>query len=151
MDPAKARFLAEQTCRISCSNKTYNNPPIETSYLDCVQAKRPLPCDLCRVHYDLLEFPTLFPAYADESLLPSFSIPPVPAKRKKQKDQLKKKEIKLVREALISFEKQVWLQEHLYIPHRNIPHSFYLPSGVVDMVLINLLNTNHWIYSGRNL
>ncbi|THU99819.1 hypothetical protein K435DRAFT_855312 [Dendrothele bispora CBS 962.96] len=124
MDPAKV---------------TYTNPPIETSYLDCVQAKRLLPCDLCRARYNLLESPTLFPAYADESVLPLFHVPPIPAKHKKQKDQLKKNEIKLIRQELIAFEKQVWLDEHLYIPHRNIPRSFYLPSEVFDMVTIDLL------------
>ncbi|THU76480.1 hypothetical protein K435DRAFT_813373 [Dendrothele bispora CBS 962.96] len=40
---------------------------------------------------------------------------------------------------MITFEKQGWLHERLYVPHRNIPRSFYLPSEVVDMITVNLL------------
>ncbi|THU91468.1 hypothetical protein K435DRAFT_841004 [Dendrothele bispora CBS 962.96] len=71
MDPAKALFLAESSCRQARINKIYTNPPSETSYLDCIDAKRRLPCDLCRVRHDLLELNSVqFPPSVGEDVLP---------------------------------------------------------------------------------
>ncbi|THU94638.1 hypothetical protein K435DRAFT_860356 [Dendrothele bispora CBS 962.96] len=147
MDLPKARFLAEKTCRVSCINKIYNNPPIETSYLDCIQAKRRLPCDLCRARYDLLDLSAItFPSSADPSVLPPFDVSIKTAEKirkgRKRVDQLNKKEVVKVRQALDEFGTQVWLEERVRLPHRNIPQCFYLPSDIIDLVVSELLKIN---------
>ncbi|KAK7446005.1 hypothetical protein VKT23_014628 [Stygiomarasmius scandens] len=143
MDLAKAKFITEKTCRVSCINKIYNNPPAETSYLDCIQAKRRLPCDLCHARYDLLDVSVLtFPSSVGANVLAPFNIPTVSTvkrKGRKRLDELKKKEVEKVRGAFDRYEKQVWLEERTRLPHRNIPRCFYLPSEVVDLVASDLL------------
>ncbi|KAJ7885657.1 hypothetical protein B0H14DRAFT_3431613 [Mycena olivaceomarginata] len=44
MDTVKAQFLIEKWCYYSFLNRHYANPPLELTTLDCLAAKRPLPC-----------------------------------------------------------------------------------------------------------
>ncbi|THV01139.1 P-loop containing nucleoside triphosphate hydrolase protein [Dendrothele bispora CBS 962.96] len=71
LDFAKARFLTETICRVSCANRIYTNPPIDISYLDCIEARRRLPCDLCQRRYHIPSDPRLFPPSHDHNILPS--------------------------------------------------------------------------------
>ncbi|KAF5344533.1 hypothetical protein D9758_016475 [Tetrapyrgos nigripes] len=141
MDPIKASFLGESFCRPARLNRIYQNPDPETGYLDCIQAKRRLPCDLCRARYDLIVLPS-FPPSASTDVLPPFIVPPPVTnakKSKKRQDELKKKEIQLVRTALMDFDKQVWLEERTRLTHRNVPRSLYFPSEIIDILLTDLL------------
>ncbi|KAF9048057.1 P-loop containing nucleoside triphosphate hydrolase protein [Hymenopellis radicata] len=47
MDPAKAEVLTETICLVAAKNRRWQNPPIETTSLTCIEANRPLPCSLC--------------------------------------------------------------------------------------------------------
>ncbi|KAJ7336922.1 hypothetical protein DFH08DRAFT_964878 [Mycena albidolilacea] len=47
MEAVKAQFLVEKKCYYAFLSSLYGNPPLELTTLDCVAAKRPLPCSLC--------------------------------------------------------------------------------------------------------
>ncbi|KAJ7635589.1 P-loop containing nucleoside triphosphate hydrolase protein [Mycena polygramma] len=47
MPHEKALVLSETLCIIAAINRHYANPPLEITTLDCIAAKRPLPCSLC--------------------------------------------------------------------------------------------------------
>ncbi|KAF5335894.1 hypothetical protein D9758_017548 [Tetrapyrgos nigripes] len=49
MNHAIALVLTEKICYIVCINKIYQNPPLELASLDCLTAKRRVPCSLCTV------------------------------------------------------------------------------------------------------
>ncbi|THU86112.1 hypothetical protein K435DRAFT_822241 [Dendrothele bispora CBS 962.96] len=144
MDLAKSQFLTETICRISCLNKIYANPPIETSFLDCIQAKRRLPCDVCRTRYDLLDTSILaFPPSPHLSKLPPFEIhsdmSQINKKRGARADKPTKKEADSIRKGLAIYEREVYLEERLRLPHRNIPHSFYFPPKITDLISEEIL------------
>jgi hypothetical protein len=143
MDPSKASFLSESICYPSNLNQTYHNPPLDVSSLDCIKANRRLPCKLCCIRYHIPHDPRLFPPSPGSDILPLFPIssqtPNKKTKSKAKPDQLKKKEVEKVKTALIAYEKQVWLDERVRLPHRNIPRSFYLPKAVSELVLAEVL------------
>ncbi|THU95226.1 P-loop containing nucleoside triphosphate hydrolase protein [Dendrothele bispora CBS 962.96] len=91
-DRTRAQFLTEKTCRVSCLNQIYANPPSTTSYLDCIQAKRRLPCDLCRSRYNLLDLESFeFPPSPGSQNLTPFIIPSttiLTVKEKKKVDDI---------------------------------------------------------------
>jgi hypothetical protein len=47
MSIVKAEFILEKQCYIAFLNRHYQNPPLATSTLNCIAAKRALPCSLC--------------------------------------------------------------------------------------------------------
>ncbi|KAK6984339.1 P-loop containing nucleoside triphosphate hydrolase protein [Favolaschia claudopus] len=58
-ETALAQFLVEKHCLAAFVNKHYSNPAAGTSTLDCIAAKRPLPCSLCLKRSDqAIEFAT---------------------------------------------------------------------------------------------
>ncbi|KAF8054716.1 hypothetical protein FPV67DRAFT_1682210 [Lyophyllum atratum] len=75
MDHSKARLLVERDCLIVRRNIIYQNPPLERTSLDCIEANRTVPCSLClpRSHITL-NFP---PSPLDPSLpvLAPFCVP----------------------------------------------------------------------------
>lgn len=142
LDPAKVVFLAETICHVACENTIYDNPPVETSRLDCIQAARQIPCDLCCTRYHIPEDPRLFPPSSDETILPPFLIPPAsikPPKSKKKADDLKKKEFEEVFQALIEYEERLYAEERLVAPHRYRPRSLYFPKALQELIASNLL------------
>ncbi|THU81363.1 P-loop containing nucleoside triphosphate hydrolase protein [Dendrothele bispora CBS 962.96] len=144
MDLAKSQFLTEKICRVSRLNKIYANPPIETSFLDCIQAKRRLPCDVCRTRYDLLDTSILtFPPSPHLSKLPPFKIHSDMSQSNKKRgaraDKPTKKEADGIRKGLAIYEREVYLEERLRLPHRNIPHSFYFPPEITDLISEEIL------------
>jgi hypothetical protein len=58
MDHGNALLLTEKKCYIGLLNTVYGNNFSNTSILDCIAAKRRLPCSLCLTHSELaLDFP----------------------------------------------------------------------------------------------
>lgn len=140
LDPAKVVFLAEQVCRVACENLIYDNPPPETSRMDCFQAKQPVPCDLCLRRYCIPD-PHFAPS-SDETILPPFILPIIMTKRRKPRkkdDELKEKECEEVGQALIVFEKQLYFEEQLNGPHHYCPCSLYFPKLLQEALTLNLL------------
>ncbi|KAE9396145.1 hypothetical protein BT96DRAFT_941880 [Gymnopus androsaceus JB14] len=101
LDPAKVVYYVETFCCVAC----------EISQLDCIQAERHAPCDLCCSRYHIPDNPRQFPPYTDETVLPLLLLPPATAKRKSRKnlkaDDMRKKEMVAVKEALSSRHKTI--------------------------------------------
>ncbi len=100
MDYAKAVLLVETICYIAAINRIYQNPPTETSYLDCLTAKRRLPYSLCCSRGNIqLQFDA--PLYPEGTMLPApFVIPTIAAKQRvNTKFTLAKKERAKVRQS----------------------------------------------------
>ncbi|KAE9397731.1 hypothetical protein BT96DRAFT_995556 [Gymnopus androsaceus JB14] len=139
LDPAKVVFLSEQFCRVACKNVIYDNPPIETSCMDCIQANCPIPCDLCSSRYHILE--TKFPPSNDKTALPPFILPETTTKKRKPRkkaDKLKENELEEAKLALITYE-QLYAEERLVAPHRYRPRSLYFPKALWDAIAVELL------------
>ncbi|KAE9401679.1 hypothetical protein BT96DRAFT_937720 [Gymnopus androsaceus JB14] len=119
LDPAKVVFLAETVCQVACENIIYDNPPLELSRMDCIQAERLVPCDLCCTHYHIPE--NHFPPSTDEMTLPPFIMPTITTKKRKPRkkvDKLKEKELEVVGMAFLVYETQLYAEERLVAPHR---------------------------------
>ncbi|KAJ7794485.1 hypothetical protein B0H14DRAFT_3496952 [Mycena olivaceomarginata] len=91
MSLIKAKFLTESHCYIAFLNIHFQNPPIVTSRLDCLTAKRLLPCSLCLARSNrTLDFPAplstpKFPALISPS--PSKTHPGCSRKLKLTRDE----------------------------------------------------------------
>lgn len=140
LDPAKVVFLSETFCRVACENLLYDNPPHETSRLDCVQANRPLPCDLCSSRYHILE-PEFSPS-ADQTTLPPFILPESTTKQRKPRkkaDELKETELEETKVAFVAYEEQLYAKERLVAPHRYCPRALYFSDTLRDTLAVQLL------------
>lgn len=76
MDLGKAGVLVEKKCYIANFNLLYGN---ETTYQDCIEASRRLPCSLCMPRSDII--PEFLPSPLPPGCppFPVLVIPPVPA------------------------------------------------------------------------
>lgn len=140
LDPAKVVFLAEQVYRVACENIIYDNPPPETSQMDCIQAERPVPCDLCCTRYSIPA--QQFPPSADETILPPFILPSIAMKKQKAQktvDKLKEKEVEWVKERFVTYEEHLYAEEQLLAPHRYHPCSLYFPKSLREVITLNIL------------
>ncbi|KAL0057681.1 hypothetical protein AAF712_015668 [Marasmius tenuissimus] len=142
MDPAKAYFLMDSTCRVACINRIYQNPELPQSVLDCIAANRPHPCDLCCKWYHIPDDPRRFLESSNLSLS-QFIIPASP-ESKKSKKSLTKKEMAAVTDALVIFERKLWLDEHTRVPHRYFPRAAYLPKSLVNLLIDRLFSINSY-------
>ncbi|KAJ7851552.1 hypothetical protein B0H13DRAFT_2360043 [Mycena leptocephala] len=143
MEHARALVLTEKRCYIVAINCIYQNPPLETTTLDCKAAKRRLPCSLCAERNDItVDFPSspLPPGI----VLPQFTPPvspnsaPITAAQKKLK--LKKKEREEAEAKLTSFAETVHLAECNHVANQYRPKSSYLPTSIRNTILTNLLS-----------
>lgn len=140
LDPAKVIFLAEQVCCVACENLIYDNPPFETSRMDCIQAKCVIPCDLCCIHYHIPE--NEFPPSIDDTILPPFIIPAIAMKKRKPRkkpDELKEKELEVVGKAFAVYESQLYAEEQIVASHHYHPRSLYFPKPLQEALAIDLL------------
>lgn len=145
MEHAKALVLVEKRCYIAAINRIYQNPPLETSTLDCIAAKRRLPCSLCADRDEIsLNF--------DPSPLPrGVTLPPfTPAVSKnsttlsaaQKKLKLTRKERKLAETALTAFGETVRIAERKHITNQNRPKSSFFPTSVSNSILDKFLSIN---------
>ncbi|KAF8205450.1 hypothetical protein K438DRAFT_2096825 [Mycena galopus ATCC 62051] len=111
MDVCKAQFITESHCYTAFLNQYYQNPPLETSTLDCIAANRALPCILCLSHSSkTLQFPAPLstPAYlALISASPSKTCASGSGKLK-----LTKKECATTTISLKKFRNSIHLEQH---------------------------------------
>ncbi|KAF7334056.1 P-loop containing nucleoside triphosphate hydrolase protein [Mycena venus] len=136
----KAEILTEKNCYIAAFNRIYKNPPIETSYLDCISAKRRFPCSLCATRNNItLVFPA--PPLLPGIELPLFAAPPAadPLSTLDKKMRLTKKEREQAEAALLEFGRTVHRAERKLPANRNRPKSSYFPASLVRAILDRLL------------
>lgn len=110
--------------------------------MDCIQAQRPVPCDLCCTRYKLPYNPCQFPSSSDETTLPPFTVPSTASKTRKPRkkaDNLKKVELEEVERALATYEQQLYAEERLVAPHRYRPRSLYFPNALQEAIASDLL------------
>jgi hypothetical protein len=139
MNIAKAEFITETRCYIAFLNRHYNNPPLETSTLDCIAAKRLLPCSLCLTRAKkTLDFPApestpTFPPLQSVSAAKHHSTGP-----KKRKETRKERES--AKNRLTEFRNSICSQEHKsgrFVEH---PQTMFLPSSILTIILDKLLS-----------
>ncbi|KAJ7857845.1 hypothetical protein B0H14DRAFT_3085158 [Mycena olivaceomarginata] len=145
MEPARAAVLTEKICYIAAFNRTYQNPPLEITILDCNAAGRPYPCSLCIARKP--KALTLLPS----PLPPGLSIPLLPLRKK---NKLSKKERDEVTLALNTFGAELYSSDHR-------PRSSYFPTSIVDSIVTRLLLVDSmdslatliapWAFSGAYL
>ncbi|KAJ7643002.1 P-loop containing nucleoside triphosphate hydrolase protein [Mycena polygramma] len=164
MEHSKALVLVEKRCYTAVINRIYRNPPIETSTLDCIAAKRRVPCSLCaaRVKKTLTFLPSPLPPGL---VLPPFTPPTVtrsvPLSAAAKKLKLKRKERTQAEAMLVAFGETVRRAEHRRKSNRHRPKSSYFPTSILQSVLDALLAVNSpaaltavvssWIFAVRHL
>ncbi|KAJ6583376.1 hypothetical protein DFH09DRAFT_1435763, partial [Mycena vulgaris] len=140
LEQGKAEILVEKICYIAAFNRIYKNPPLETSTLDCISAKRRLPCSLCAARNNIkLKFPA--PPLPSGMELPLF-IDLRTADRLSPLDKklrLTKKERKQAEAVLLEFGGTVHRAERKLPANRNRPKSSYFPTSLVRAILDKLL------------
>jgi hypothetical protein len=137
MDHGKALLLIEKNCYIRCLNFIYGNNFSETLKLDCVAAKRLLPCSLCFPRSALtLEFPPSPLPLGTPSLV-AFKIP-VSAAVISTKPLLTRKERAYAEAQLVKFGEIVRVVETPNDLHGYRPRSSYFPVPIITSILDNL-------------
>ncbi|KAJ7743228.1 P-loop containing nucleoside triphosphate hydrolase protein, partial [Mycena maculata] len=138
MNLAKAQLLTESNCYIAFLNTHYENPPLEISTLDCLAAKRPLPCSLCLARSGK----TLsFPAPASTPTLPAWTFASS-SKRSyggSRKLKLTRKEREKSQTPLNKFRNSIRSQEHKNGRFLEHPQTMFLPASIQTSLLDNLL------------
>ncbi|KAJ7770956.1 hypothetical protein B0H14DRAFT_3590558 [Mycena olivaceomarginata] len=161
MEPARAAVLTEKICYIAAFNRTYQNPPLETTTLDCNAAGRPYPWSLCiaRKPKALTLLPSPLPPGV---VLPPF-VPPAlnSAAPVAKKNKLSKKERAEVESALNAFGAELYSSERTRMRNSNRPRSSYFPTSIVDSIVTRLLLVDSmdslatliapWAFSGAYL
>jgi hypothetical protein len=141
MDHGKALLLTEKTCYISCLNTIYGNNFSETSTLDCIAAKRPLPCSLCLPCSELaLEFPPS-PLPEGTPALVAFRTPTLTTVISK-KSSMTRKERAYAELELLKFGEIVRTVESRNDLHGYCPKSSYFPFPIITSILDNLTTIN---------
>lgn len=143
---SKALLILEKLCYAVVINRQYNNPPSDTAFLDCLAAKRPLPCYLCQLRGKiLLNFPSSplppgvspFPAVEPASVTSTGT-----ASSPSRKFKLTRKERAEAEKVLVKFGDSVRSVERNKIINRNRPRPSYLPLPLVSTLLDNVLLIN---------
>ncbi|KAJ7867128.1 P-loop containing nucleoside triphosphate hydrolase protein [Mycena leptocephala] len=125
MDVAKAGFLMEKHCYIAFLNKHYRNPPLELTSLDCIEAKRKLPCAGNHTRISALTAPT-----------PSTSSSSAGSKKFK----LTRKERDTAKKYLVDFRNALRRKEHNRRKFLEHPQTMFLPSSIQTVLLDTMLN-----------
>jgi hypothetical protein len=139
MEPARAAVLTEKICYIAAFNRTYQNPPLEITTLDCNAAGRPYPCSLCIARKP--KTLTLLPSPLPPGIaLPPFVPPPLnSAAPVAKKNKLSKKERAEVESTLNAFGAELYSSERMRMRNSNRPRSSYFPTSIVDSIVTRLL------------
>ncbi|KAF8056278.1 P-loop containing nucleoside triphosphate hydrolase protein [Lyophyllum atratum] len=148
MDISKARLLSARGCLTALRNVTYHNPPLEQTRLDCVIARRAVPCGRCLPLTDII---LEFSAPAELSPLPPFRTPrssaapssasSIPAPQKRELALTGKMREEVTR-SLDHFRDSVRkLEKGLQVTGRT-PRAAYFPTPLATQIAINLMAIN---------
>ncbi|KZP21704.1 hypothetical protein FIBSPDRAFT_1019528 [Athelia psychrophila] len=134
MDHAKALYLTENHCLISCMNRIYGNG----NEGDCITTNRTLPCTHCQNREPQnVAFPA-FPLPPDGPPLAPFPEieSPEPVKRAKRNPLLlSPKERSQAESRLLQFEQTVWVTQKAADTHGYRPRSSYFSRPVINSIL----------------
>ncbi|KAJ6595392.1 hypothetical protein B0H10DRAFT_2232890 [Mycena sp. CBHHK59/15] len=134
MSLVKANFILETNCYIA----HYANPPLETFSLDCLTAKRPLPCSLCLSRSSrTLDFPAPQSAPILPTLRSKSKSKPVPVAKKLKLVAHEREAAKI---PLRNFRKSLRLQEHKQGKFIEHPETMFLPSTFQNVLLDKMLS-----------
>ncbi|KAJ7605579.1 P-loop containing nucleoside triphosphate hydrolase protein [Roridomyces roridus] len=135
MDPGKADLLMEIRCLNAVRNERYQNPPLEKTMRDCVEADRPNKCSLCHHRYKLP-----LPVHEPPPNFRPFIAPAVTARVSIPKDRkLQKKEEPLVLEKLNDFASNIF-DTNLFKPeYENRPEAWFFPPSLQSRILTEIL------------
>ncbi|KAF8994245.1 hypothetical protein BDZ89DRAFT_1180513 [Hymenopellis radicata] len=137
MDPGKRNLLLETVCYIASLNRTFQNPPLDVSTLDCRQANRQLYCSLCRERYKTTPFSSF-----NVPIHPPFLDPPAklaPVKPNPRQSLRPRKERPLVQPIFIAFGTRV-MENQMFEPENEYrPEATYFPAALITALLDNLL------------
>ncbi|KAJ7707925.1 P-loop containing nucleoside triphosphate hydrolase protein [Mycena metata] len=138
MTREKAELITENHCYNAFWNRLYQNPPIETSTLDCIAVNRPLPCELCRLRANIsLQFPAPDTAPNFPSLTPvTASKPPA---RTPKKLKLTRKERDSAEKRLKKYRDLIGVTEQRLGRFLEHPRIMFLPPSLVTVLLDKLL------------
>jgi hypothetical protein len=141
METVKAQFLVEKKCYYAFLNGHFENPPLELTTLDCIAAKRPLPCSLCLSRSNkTMTYAAPASALALPRLIPPRSSGSNSDSAQSKKLKLKAKERKPAHAFLRKFRKKLRIDEQLAGRFRHHPPSLFLPSSLQDTILDQLLS-----------
>ncbi|KAJ7762260.1 hypothetical protein B0H16DRAFT_1808887 [Mycena metata] len=134
----KAELITEAHCYNAFWNRLYQNPPLETSTLDCITTKRPLPCELCRVRTNKT---LLFPAPDSAPNFPPLTplTVPKPPTRAPKKLKLTRKERESGEKKLKRFRDVLGVTEQRMGRFLEHPRIMFLPSSLVTVLLDKML------------
>lgn len=127
-------------CLNAAVNRVFQNPPLDVTNLDCIAAKRRLPCSLCAERNNIvLEFTA--PPLPPGTYFPPFTAPttdqrPTPTDKK---SNLTQKEREQVEPMLVQFGETVRRAERKNARHANRPKSAFFPSSILKSILDSLL------------
>ncbi|KAF5347838.1 hypothetical protein D9758_013821 [Tetrapyrgos nigripes] len=156
MNHATALVLTETICYIARINIIYQNPPLELSSLDCITAKRKLPCSLCAHRAGIT---VEFPPSQTPSAFPSSDAKLSSAKNSDQSLKLTKKEREDAADILIKFGDTIYDTESLNDAYWFRPKASYFPLSLQTEILnrffyishldslISILKTHDWSFS----
>ncbi|KAJ7791046.1 hypothetical protein B0H14DRAFT_3161092 [Mycena olivaceomarginata] len=139
MSLIKAKFLTESHCYVAFLNIHFQNPPILTSRLDCLTAKRLVPCSLCLARSNrTLDFPAplstpKFPALISSS----------PSKTRSGRSRnlkLTRGERETATLPFTKFRDSIRLEEHRNGKFLEHPRTMFLPLSIISSPLDNLLS-----------
>ncbi|KAJ7478915.1 P-loop containing nucleoside triphosphate hydrolase protein [Mycena latifolia] len=140
MNLIKAQLLTETHCYVACLNRHYQNPPVETSTLDCLTAKRTLPCSLCLTRSkQTLKFPAPLSTPAFPALTESTTRSKTRSSGTK-KLKLTRKERDVAKPPLTKFLNSIRCQEQKRGKFLEHPQTMFLPSSIQTIILDNLLS-----------
>ncbi|KAJ7737945.1 hypothetical protein B0H16DRAFT_1761928 [Mycena metata] len=128
----KAELITEAHCYNAFWNRLYQNPPLETSTLDCITTNRPLPCELCRVRTNKT---LLFPAPDSAPNFPPLTplTAPKPPARVPKKLKLTRKERESGEKKLKRFRDVLGVTEQRMGRFLEHPRIMFLPYPFVRL------------------
>ncbi|KAJ6487519.1 hypothetical protein DFH09DRAFT_1339391 [Mycena vulgaris] len=139
MNHEKALILVEKLCYIAFINRHYSNPPLETSTLDCIAAKRTVPCSLCCARSKRSLAFSAPPTAVQLPALIAVSVSKpcrIPGPRKLK---LTVKEKKLATVSFTEFRDRLRAKLHMRGKFRHLPPILFLPSSLQTVLLEKLL------------
>ncbi|KAJ7218596.1 P-loop containing nucleoside triphosphate hydrolase protein [Mycena pura] len=137
MDASKAEVLIEVTCLNAARNRRYQNPPTDATGLDCIDAKRPLPCSLCALRHKI-DLSNRFPPRSFTHA--PFLTPPAPSKVPKPRAlTVTKKERPAIENQFRAFGAQIAKTEMYSPEHEFRTRSWFFPLSLQTMLTDSIL------------
>ncbi|KAF9010903.1 hypothetical protein BDZ89DRAFT_1143429 [Hymenopellis radicata] len=139
IEASKARVITvkDTDCLIATINREYNNPPLETAFLDCCAAKRRYYCSNCSTRFNITyDFPP--PAHPANTELPPPFLTPIAKPKKRTADKISKEQRAIITSRLQAFGSKIWQENHEQDQYRHLPRSVFFPPSVSKLVISHI-------------